>query len=326
MDLNPIFSKSIWIDLGAGDGEFSFSGDVKARMLIDKSADNVQFLQAYSMQYFKGTGRGKGESAGNGTLRTGNGESETGKGESGSFNQLIQIQQCDLNNSEELKEVLKWGNYNISLGNSELKWCLKPEPQNHLIANSKRIFTLFSVLQYVNEPDRVLSDLHTIMSQNDLLILYLPVNQNQQFGLYKWMFQRFSNYESIQNRQHIFNTLDLLKLLAECGFEVVELQKLYGKWGIASHELNSMCFIAMSHSNFLIKLLGIGSYVLVWPTIQWLNLLERRLWNRNHDSLIHGTSVNRKQKLNSDLKTDNNTVIPIKLTIHNGLYVELKKR
>jgi hypothetical protein len=265
-------------------------------MLIDKSADNVQFLQAYSMQYFKGTGRGKGESAGNGTLRTGNGESETGKGESGSFNQLIQIQQCDLNNSEELKEVLKWGNYNISLGNSELKWCLKPEPQNHLIANSKRIFTLFSVLQYVNEPDRVLSDLHTIMSQNDLLILYLPVNQNQQFGLYKWMFQRFSNYESIQNRQHIFKTPEFLKLLAECGFEVVELQKLYGKWGIASHELNSMCFMAMSHSNFVLKLTGALSYFVVWPTLQLLNWMERRSWRNSKESK------------------------------HNGMYVELKKR
>ncbi len=269
MDLNPIFSNSIWIDLGAGDGEFSFSGDVKARLLIDKSADNVQFLQAYSMQKFRG---------------------------SLNIADSIRIQQCDLNNSEELKEVLEWGNFNESFGNTELEWRLKPEPHNQLIANSKRIYTLFSVLQYVNEPDRVLSDLHAIMSQNDLLILYLPVNQNQQFGLYKWMFQRFSNYESIHNRQHIFKTPDLLKLLAECGFEVVELQKLYGKWGIASHELNSICFMAMSHSNFVLKLTGALSYFVVWPTLQLLNWMERRSWRNSKESK------------------------------HNGMYVELKKR
>jgi len=299
LDLNPIFSKSIWIDLGAGDGEFSFSGDVKARLLIDKSADNVQFLQAYSMRKFRG-----------------------------SFNIVdsIRIQQCDLNNSEELKEVLEWGKFNKSFNNNELDWRLKPETQNQIIANSKRIFTLFSVLQYVNQPEVVLSDIHSSMSQSDLLILYIPVNQHQHFWLYKWMFQRFTNYEILQNRQHIFTTLDVFKILTDSGFDVVNYQTLYGKWGISSHELNSMCFMAMSHSNFLVKLVGILSYLWVWPWIQVLNGLERMSWKKNHDSRAHVFFEHGKFENSTDVKNENNPANSMDLPKHNGLYVELKKR
>lgn len=305
LDLNPIFSNSIWIDLGAGDGEFSFLGDAKASLLLDKSADNIEFLRAYSMRKFRGS---------------------LNIVDSSDIADSIRIQQCDLNNSEELKAVLEWGKFNKSFDNTELDWRLKPETQNQLIANSNRIFTLFSVLQYVSEPDRVLSDLHAIMSQNDLLILYIPVNQHQHFGLYKWMFQRFANYEILQNRQHIFKTPVLLKLLSECGFKVVELQKLYGKWGIPSHELNSMCFMAMSHSNFLVKLLGILSYLWVWPLIQVLNGLERMSWNKNHDSSAHVFFEHGKFENSTVVKNEYIPVNSLDLSKHNGLYVELKKR
>jgi hypothetical protein len=287
------------MDLGAGDGEFSFLGDAKATLLLDKSADNIEFLRAYSMKKFR---------------------------ETLNMADSIRIQQFDLNNSEELKEVLEWGKFNKSFNNTELEWRLKPETQNQIIANSKRIFTLFSVLQYVSEPDRVLSDLHAIMSQNDLLILYIPVNQHQNFGLYKWMFQRFANYEILQNRQHIFTSLDFLKILTDSGFDVVNYQTLYGKWGISSHELNSMCFMAMSHSNFLVKLVGILSYLWVWPLIQVLNGLERMSWNKNQDSSAHVFFEQGKFENSTVVKNENNPANSMDLPKHNGLYVELKKR
>lgn len=276
------------VDLGAGDGEFSFLWDAHSWILLDKSAQNVEFLNSFAFQ-------------------------------------------CRRKYSNFHAEVLDL-NHSIK----RVKSFLKSEHATH------RIFTLFSVLPYLDDPYRTLSEIGECMSQNDQLFIYLPVNQHQILPLYRWMFDRFNQYEKQNDRKHIFQTTEFLNQLTSLGFEIQYVQPVYRKWGIISHEINSMTMMCLSHRNWGLKLIGTALLVLNWPFLQLFNKLEA---NTPISGATHNGSnlpdpftnepfvgevdgpISHANHLGSPTSKHNVAFedLPLFQEKHNGLYVEVVK-
>jgi len=282
--LNPIQV----VDLGAGDGEFSFLWDAHSWILLDKSAQNVDFLNSFASQ---------------------------SRREFSNFHADV----LDLDRS--LKRVRSF---------------LKSELATH------RIFTLFSVLPYLDDPYRTLSEIGECMSQNDQLFIYLPVNQNQILPLYRWMFERFNQYEKQNDRKHIFKTTEFLNQLTSLGFEIRYVQPVYRKWGMISHEINSMTMMCLSHRNWGLKLMGTALLVLTWPFLQLFNKWEANtptLWAKHNESNLSEPfttepfvgevdgPISRANHLGSPISKRDVALVdlPIFQAKHNGLYVEVVK-
>lgn len=273
------------VDLGAGDGEFSFLWEVNSWILLDKSAQNVEFLNSYALLSRRKFSNFHAEvldlndpnplphflySQSNETEQVGSNQQQ--------FNDFVPVNSVQNERSKKLP-----------FRNTE-----RPvKPVNSSGTVGSRIFTLFSVLPYLDDPYRTLSEIRECMSQNDQLFIYLPVNQNQILPLYRWMFDRFNQYEKLNDRKHIFQTTEFLNQLTSLRFEIQFVQPVYRKWGIISHEINSMTMMCLSHSNWGLKLLGTVLLIITWPFLQLFNKLEAKT--------------------------------PISVAKHNGLYVEVVK-
>ncbi len=273
------------VDLGAGDGEFSFLWDANSLLLLDKSAQNVEFLNSFALLSRRKFSNFHAEVL---DLNDPNQlpnvlNSQTYESE------LVGLNQQQFIDFDPVNSVQNERSKKLPFRNSE-----RPvKPVNSSGAVGLRIFTLFSVLPYLDDPYRTLSEIRECMSQNDQLFIYLPVNQYQLLPLYRWMFDRFNQYEKQNDRKHIFQTAEFLNQLTSLGFEIQYVQPVYRKWGIISHEINSMTMMCLSHNKWGLKLLGTVLLIITWPFLQFFNKLEAKT--------------------------------PISVAKHNGLYVEVVK-
>jgi len=131
-----------------------------------------------------------------------------------------------------------------------------------------------STLQYLENPQVILEDIHRIMASDGQFLLYVPLNQFQEFFLYRWIFNRFSNYETRMNRKRVFSYGEIQQYLEIAGFTIESFTPAYGWFGRWSHELLSIGTILMSQSNWLYKLMGLIWFFQFFSIIVLLNLLE----------------------------------------------------
>lgn len=131
-----------------------------------------------------------------------------------------------------------------------------------------------STLQYLENPQVIIDNIRRVLAHEGRLLLYVPLNQFQEFFLYRWVFDRFSNYETRMNRKRIFSLGEIHQYLEIAGFEIESFTPTYGWFGRWSHELLSIGTILGSQSNLLLKLTGlIWLFHFIW-VILILNILE----------------------------------------------------
>lgn len=131
-----------------------------------------------------------------------------------------------------------------------------------------------STLQYLENPQAIIDNIHRVLAHKGRFLLYVPLNQFQEFFLYRWVFNRFSNYETRMNRKRIFSLGEIRQYLEIAGFEIESFTPTYGWFGRWSHELLSIGTILMSQSNLLLKLIGLIWLFHFFWLIVILNILE----------------------------------------------------
>ncbi len=131
-----------------------------------------------------------------------------------------------------------------------------------------------STLQYLEDPQVIIENIHRVVAPNGRFLLYVPLNQFQEFFLYRWIFNRFSNYETCMNRKRIFSLGEINQRFEAAGFRIESFTPTYGWFGRWSHELLSIGTILLSQSNIVLKLIGILWLSQFIGVILVLNLLE----------------------------------------------------
>lgn len=131
-----------------------------------------------------------------------------------------------------------------------------------------------STLQYLEDPQVIIENIHRVVAPNGRFLLYVPLNQFQEFFLYRWIFNRFSNYESTMQRKRIFSLGEINQWFESAGFRIESFTPTYGWFGRWSHELLSIGTILLSQSNLVLKLTGILWLSQFIGVILVLNLLE----------------------------------------------------
>ncbi len=131
-----------------------------------------------------------------------------------------------------------------------------------------------STLQYLEDPHAIIKNIYRVLARDGRFLLYVPLNQFQEFFLYRWIFNRFSNYETRMNRKRVFSYGEIQQYLEIAGFTIESFTPAYGWFGRWSHELLSISTILMSQSNWLYKLMGLIWFFQFFSIIVLLNLLE----------------------------------------------------
>ena len=174
----------------------------------------------------------------------------------------------------------------VDLSESNLKFIQKTMPSVHTYqmditgflknapAGTYNHVLCISTLQYLENPLEILKEIKRVMAIDAQLVLYVPLHQYQEFFLYKWVFEHFTNYERHMGRKHIFSHSEMNAYLNEAGFEVTDFTPTYGWFGRWSHELLSIGNILISQSHFGYKILGIIWLFQFIGVILILNLLE----------------------------------------------------
>ncbi len=130
----------------------------------------------------------------------------------------------------------------------------------------------FSVLQYLTEPEKILSTIQSNMKRGAVLKIYSPQQHQIELNLYKDAFNKFSNYETLHSRRTFITESLISQALTEC--DQIKKAVLYGKFGRISHEIFSIFLIMFSQEKLSLKAISIIYLILSLPFILVLNFLD----------------------------------------------------
>jgi hypothetical protein len=131
-----------------------------------------------------------------------------------------------------------------------------------------------STLQYLQQPQTFIKNCYRSLAPGGMMMFYVPLHQKQELRLYRWVFEKFPNYENSNRRLHIFSHEDIMKGFKDEGFQIIAFRSTYHFWGRISHELLSIGIICLSQKKIGIKLLGLIWLVLNLPLVLSFNVLE----------------------------------------------------
>lgn len=129
-----------------------------------------------------------------------------------------------------------------------------------------------SMLQYITDDIAVLKKLYQLADHKATLILYVPINEKFVTNLYKYLFSKYPNYETLNNRKRVYTEKEILEKLALSGFQLTKKTTTYGFWGMLSHELINSLLLLITQANILLKIVAILCLPLLLPFI-WIFML-----------------------------------------------------
>lgn len=131
-----------------------------------------------------------------------------------------------------------------------------------------------SMLQYITDDVAVLKKLYQLADHKATLILYVPINERFVTKIYKYLFNKFPNYETLNNRKRVYTEKDILEKIALSGFQIIKKNATYGFWGMLSHELMSSLLLLIAHANIFLKIVAILCVPLLLPFIWTFMLVD----------------------------------------------------
>ncbi|MBC7651003.1 MAG: class I SAM-dependent methyltransferase [Deinococcales bacterium] len=142
------------------------------------------------------------------------------------------------------------------------------------------------VLHYIEDDRAALQNINKSLSAGALLLLYVPINGTIITQVYSYIFKKYSQYESLNNRQRIYLESDITEKLLNTGFNIQSKKYAYGFWGRLSHELlNSFTTLVFS-AVWPVKILAYCGLLLCLPIIILFMLFDFLSNNKTGNGLL----------------------------------------
>lgn len=171
----------------------------------------------------------------------------------------------------------------IDQSQENIDFCKKLFPQfNWLISDIESLdidiseydeIWCFSVLPYLNNPSIFLKELECKLNPGTVLTIYAPSHHIIELSIYKYLFEKIENYETLNDRKHLISADLLTNSLKNC--KLLEKRKIYGRNGRISHELFSTSLMLFSQTNIFVKILGIVVFFITFPFVLLLGFIDQ---------------------------------------------------
>lgn len=130
------------------------------------------------------------------------------------------------------------------------------------------------VMQYITQDEQALKNMHSSLRKGGKLLLYVPINGVFLTKIYPYIFQRFEQYETVNNRKRVYTETELLEKVERAGFTIANKIYTYGTAGKLSHELLNSCTTVIVSGNYLLKFLAGFCLILLYPLIFLLMMVD----------------------------------------------------
>jgi SAM-dependent methyltransferase len=130
------------------------------------------------------------------------------------------------------------------------------------------------VIQYLENDEIGLSNIYESLKPGAKFLLYQPINGKILLPIYKYVFNRFEQYESINSRKRIYTEIELIEKVQKAGFELEKKSYSYGFWGRMSHETLNTCLILIISGAIHLKIIGSICLTIMFPFIIIFMLLD----------------------------------------------------
>ncbi len=130
------------------------------------------------------------------------------------------------------------------------------------------------VMQYILQDEQALKNMHASLKKAGKLLLYVPINGIFLTKIYSYIFQRFEQYETVNNRKRVYTENELLEKVERAGFTIAKKIYTYGTAGKLSHELLNSCTTLIVSGNNLLKFLAGFCLILLYPLIFLLMMVD----------------------------------------------------
>jgi len=130
------------------------------------------------------------------------------------------------------------------------------------------------VLQYISEDELALENMYKSLRKNGQLLLYVPINGKFLTNFYKTIFERFDQYESLNNRKRVYTEIEIVSKTQNAGFSIRKKIYTYGTAGKLSHELLNSCTTLIVSENYLLKIIAGFCLILFYPLVLLLMMAD----------------------------------------------------
>lgn len=130
------------------------------------------------------------------------------------------------------------------------------------------------VIQYLENDELGLTNIYESLKPGAKFLLYQPINGKILLPIYRYVFNRFEQYESINSRKRIYTEFELIEKVKRAGFILERKSYSYAFWGRLSHETLNTCLILMISGGIHLKLLGTVVLIIMIPFIILFMLLD----------------------------------------------------
>ena len=158
--------------------------------------------------------------------------------------------------------------------------------ENQFIEINADMAICVGVMQYVKDDVAALKNINKSLKGGALLLLYVPINGTIITQFYKFIFKKYPQYESLNNRQRIYVESDIVEKLIVAGFYVQSKKYAYGYWGKLSHELLNSFTTLFFSAIWPIKVLAYCGLLLCLPIIVLCMLVDFLSNNKTGNGLL----------------------------------------
>ncbi len=141
-------------------------------------------------------------------------------------------------------------------------------------------------MQYIDEDLNALESIFKLCNKKGKIIIYVPINDKILTRIYKYLFYKFNNYEKIQNRKRVYTIMEIEQKISASGFTQISKIFTYGFFGLLSNEIINSLIIIISQFNFLFKVIGILLFIILYPLILLLMILDFCITKNNGNSIL----------------------------------------
>ncbi len=130
------------------------------------------------------------------------------------------------------------------------------------------------VIQYLENDELGFTNIYESLKPGAKFLLYQPINGKILLPIYRYVFNRFEQYESINGRKRIYTEFELIEKVKKAGFILERKSYSYAFWGRLSHESLNTCLILMISGGIHLKLIGSICLTIMFPFIIIFMLLD----------------------------------------------------
>ena len=128
------------------------------------------------------------------------------------------------------------------------------------------------VLQYIEEDEQVLINIHRVLKNRGTLLLYVPIHGNFLFPRFGKFYNSKWNYEKSQARKRIYSPEEIVEKVQKAHLRISVARYTYGFWGKLAYEGYTYFLSHIIHAAWPGKLYG-GLGVLLFLPFQLICML-----------------------------------------------------